>query len=83
MPMQLFRRIGLVENINRYSLAFFQAKKRSGELPVVVGDRDNAIWCQFDGRGGDREGVVGWTLARRSSFIIARQRRLTRQVRWG
>ena len=35
MPMQLFRSIGVIENIYRYLAAFLKADERSGELTVV------------------------------------------------
>ncbi len=81
MPVHLLGGIGFVAEIDGDLLAFFQAKQRSGKLPVVGGDREDAIWGEFEGLGGDGEGVVGWVFALRRGSILVSQRRLTQEVR--
>ena len=59
MPMQLLRRIGIVENIHRHLLAFFEADERTGELTVVRDSREDLVRRNFDGSGLDMQSVIG------------------------
>jgi hypothetical protein len=49
VPVHLLRGIGLITEVNRDSLAFLETKQWTRELPVVSGDREDAVGGQFDG----------------------------------
>jgi len=59
VPVELFRGVGFVVDVDGDALTLFEAKEWAGELTVVGGGGDDAVWGEFDGRGGDGEGVVG------------------------
>src|SRR5580704_3781528 len=81
MPVELLRRIRVVANVDRDPFSFLQAKQRTGKLSVVVGDRDDSIRRQFDGCGGDCEGVVGRSLILQSRVIAPNRCWLTQKAR--
>ena len=53
MPMQLFRRIGIVKNIHRHLTALFEADERTRELAVVGDSRKDLVRRNFDRSGLD------------------------------
>ena len=59
MPVGLLGDVGFVVDVDGDALALFEANEWAGELAVVGGGGDDAVWGEFDGRGGDGEGVVG------------------------
>jgi len=61
VPVQLLRRVGVVVDVDRHAMAFFEAKKRAGKLAVVGGQREDAVGREFNRFGGDGERVVGGT----------------------
>ncbi len=71
VPMDLLRPVGVIVDVDGDALAFFEAQQRAGELTVVVGDGDDAIGRELDGRGGDGEAVVGGRLAGRGGGLCA------------
>ncbi len=58
VPVQLFRPVGLVVNVDSHWLAFFQAQQRARKLAVVGGRGDDAIRSELNGLDRDGEGVV-------------------------
>ena len=58
VPVELLGDVGLVVDVDGDALALLEAKEWAGELAVVGGGGDDAVWGEFDGRGGDGEGVV-------------------------
>ena len=63
VPVELLRRVGLIVNLDFYPLPFLQTQQRPRKLSVVGRDGDDAIRRQLNGFRGDRERVVGWTIA--------------------
>ena len=59
VPVQLLGRIGVVEHIDRNLMAFFETKQRAGELPVVAGQRQDAVGSDFDCGSLDVQRVIG------------------------
>ena len=51
VPVELFRRIGVVVDVDGDLLAFFETQERAGKLAIVGGDGEDAV-------GGDLEGLV-------------------------
>jgi hypothetical protein len=60
MPVKLLWNVGLVVYIDRDTLAFFEAEKRTRKLAVVGSYRHDVLWSQFDWLGRDGQSVVGW-----------------------
>lgn len=60
MPVQLFRSVGVVEDVDGGLLAFFEAQKRARKLAVVGDGGKDVLGRKFDGSNGDVESVVGW-----------------------
>src|ERR1700733_2703677 len=59
MPVKLLWNVGLIMYIDRDTLAFFEAEKRTRKLAVVGSYRHDVLWSQFDWLGRDGQGVVG------------------------
>ncbi len=60
VPVELLGDVGVVVDVDGDGLALFEAEERAGELAVVSGGGDDAVGREFNGAGGDAEGVVGW-----------------------
>ncbi len=58
MPMQLFRRIRIVVNVDCDPAAPLEAKQRPGKLAIVHGGRHDSFGRDFDGRGLNVQRVV-------------------------
>ena len=58
VPMKLFRRVGVVVNVDGDLLPFLEAQQRPGKLAVVGGHGDDAIGGKFDGFGGNGKRVI-------------------------
>ena len=49
---------GVVGDLNRHRLAFFEAQQRAGDLPIVGDGLDGAVWRDFECVGSDVDAVV-------------------------
>ena len=58
MPVDQFRRVGVVVNIDHDALAFLEPQQRSGKLAVVERRRDDVVRCQLDQPGCDAQRIV-------------------------
>lgn len=59
VPVEQFRSVGLVVDVDGDGLTLFEAQERAGELAVVGGEGEDAVGGDLDRRGCDGEGVVG------------------------
>ena len=50
VPVNLFRRIRIVVNVDGYFAASFEAKQRPRKLAVVGDSGDDSLRCDLDGR---------------------------------
>jgi hypothetical protein len=65
MPVQLFRRIGVVVNVDDDAATFGQTQQRAGELAVIGLGRERDVRRQLDQPGTDAEDMVGRSRGRR------------------
>ena len=70
VPMQLLGRVGLIVNVDRDRLAFFEAEQRPRELTVVGSRGDDAIRGQFHRLHGDGQGVIRSAAGLQSGFWL-------------
>ena len=75
MPMQLFRRIGLIQDVHRHLLTFFKANERPGELAIVGDGGKNLMRRNLDKSRLDAQGVVGGRFGFSSQEIFWRQQK--------
>lgn len=73
VPVQLFRRVGIVVDVHNHTQAFLQAEKRTGELAIVGGCRKNALRTHFNQSGADPDGVIRKFFVRRHLRIGERE----------
>src|SRR5487761_277777 len=73
MPVKLFRRIGVVVDVDDDLSAFFETQQRSRELPVIGSRRQEPLRADLYERGGDANRVVRGLAARGDSVIAGRQ----------
>ena len=74
MPVELFGRVGVVEDFDSDRAAFLKAQQRSRELAIVRGDRDEAFGSDFYDRVLDVQHVVGRSRFRLSGEGVASDR---------
>src|SRR5882724_5279015 len=82
MPVQLFRPVGLVVNVDGHLAAFSEAQQRSRKLAVVCGCRKDAIRSNLDWLNSDRKGVVRRSVNLRTGFLLMRPSRLAKDGNW-
>src|SRR6266481_3673599 len=58
MPMQLLRRIGVIEHVHRDLLTFLEPKQWPGELFIVGSDGNDTLGRDFNRRRVDVQSVV-------------------------
>jgi len=67
MPVDEFRRVGIVEDIDGDGLAFLEAQHRSGSGAVVANGGENVRGVELDRDGGDAKGDVSTASVRLGS----------------
>ena len=58
VPVDQFRRVGVVVDIDHDALAFLEAQQRSGKLAVIERRRDDVVGRKLDQSGCDAQRVV-------------------------
>src|SRR5437667_5935352 len=64
VPMQLLRRVRVIENVNNDLLPFLDPQQRSRELTVVRNSRNDSVVGNLNRAGGDSQSVISLRLVR-------------------
>jgi hypothetical protein len=58
VPMQLFRRVGVIVDVDDDALSLGKTQQRPGELAVIELGRDGCVRPEFDQAGADADRII-------------------------